>query len=323
MTEQEPRGVPLAESTAADFMMVRAALVRRLGGANEALVWTRIDFRLQAKTPPHVDADGVAWWPATREELAEETGLSPDQAKRAVQSLIDRGFIEATEHRLGGNYDRTKSYRTLVQERPLDWANSPNESGRNRPMDRAESPNVPTPKTYTNTEEETPLPPNGIIDIFGTDELSAAEATVDAMLDLIDVEPTTDELFDEFWQVWPRKEAKKTARRAFDKALAAAREHLRNAGMPMSKPRPTDADAAAFITAAAAWWARQWRDVEQRNLDRIPHPSTWLNGERWTDERPTPAQTDRRTPTRTEQNLAVVAKYAAAEHVADRLELDQ
>lgn len=149
----EQAGVPVAETTAPDFIMVRAALVRRLGGANEALVWTRIDYRVNAKTPPYVDLTGTAWWPATRDDLADETGLSPDQAKRAVQSLVDAGFIEATEHRLGGNYDRTKSYRTVVIGRPLDWAESPNESGRNRPMDWAESPNVPLSQTYRNTED--------------------------------------------------------------------------------------------------------------------------------------------------------------------------
>ncbi|MGX5770802.1 hypothetical protein ACWKWN_08630 [Microbacterium trichothecenolyticum] len=151
----EITGVPIDEATAADFMMVRAALVKRLGGANEALVWTRIDYRVRAKTPPYVDDDGTSWWPATREDLADETGLSPDQSKRAVQSLIEHGFVIATEHRLGGNYDRTKSYRTVVSDRPLDWADSPNETGRNRPQDRADSPNVPISQTYRKTVEKT------------------------------------------------------------------------------------------------------------------------------------------------------------------------
>lgn len=155
MSADEIAGVPIDEATASDFMMVRAALVKRLGGANEALVWTRIDYRVQAKTPPFVDDEGVAWWPATREDLAEETGLSPDQSKRAVQSLVERGFVVATEHRLGGNYDRTKSYRTVVLGRPVDRAESPNESGRNRPQDRAESPNVPISQTYRKTVEKT------------------------------------------------------------------------------------------------------------------------------------------------------------------------
>jgi hypothetical protein len=133
-------GVPVEEATASDFMMVRAALVKRLGGANEALVWTRIDYRVSAKTPPLVDGDGVAWWPASRDELADETGLSADQAKRAVQSLLTAGFVISTEHRQGGNYDRTKSYRTVVIGRDSSLGESAQSTGRERPQERAESP---------------------------------------------------------------------------------------------------------------------------------------------------------------------------------------
>lgn len=136
-------GVPVAEATSKDFMMVRAALVRTLGGANEALVWTRIDYRLQMHRPPHVDGDGVAWWPASLDTLSEETGLSRDQVKRALKSLLDGEYLLATEHRLGGNYDRTKSYRTVVVGRHVDVADSPHETGRNRHQDVADSPDVP------------------------------------------------------------------------------------------------------------------------------------------------------------------------------------
>lgn len=153
MSVENEGGVPVVEATASDFMMVRAALVQRLGGANEALVWTRIDYRVQAKTPPHVDEDGIAWWPATQDDLAEETGLSPDQAKRAIASLLTGGYIAKEQHHLGGNYDRTNSYRTVVHGRPIDQADSPNESGRNRPMEQAESPNVPLSQTYRKKRE--------------------------------------------------------------------------------------------------------------------------------------------------------------------------
>lgn len=137
-------GVPAEHATARDFMMVRAALVKTLGGANEALVWTRIDFRLQMRQPPYVDEESVAWWPASLDLLADETGLSRDQVKRALQGLLTAGHLAATEHRLGGNYDRTKSYRTVVSGRHVDVANSPHEIGRNRHQDVANSPHVPS-----------------------------------------------------------------------------------------------------------------------------------------------------------------------------------
>lgn len=216
------RGVPASEATSSDFIMVRAALVRRLGGANEALVWTRIDYKVTGKNPPHVDVLGVAWWPASRDELADETGLSPDQAKRAVTSLLAGGFIEQTEHRIGGNYDRTKSYRTVVIGRddpPLgEIAQS---TGRNRQQERADSPNVPISQT--------------VEDIYA-------------------------ESFPRFWSLWPRSDAKKSARAAWAKAVTRAGGDL-----------PILEGVRRYLAT----------NPDPRY---VPYAATWLNGDRWEDE---------------------------------------
>lgn len=73
--------------------------------------------------------------------------------------------------------------------------------------------------------------------------------------------------FDEFWQSYPRKTNKKAARTAWAKAL-----------------RTFDADT---LISEARRWAGLW---DNAGVDRqyIPHPSTWLNGERWEDEPPAP-----------------------------------
>ena len=69
--------------------------------------------------------------------------------------------------------------------------------------------------------------------------------------------------FDEFWDAYPRKIGKGAARAAFAKA-----KHLTT--IPQ------------IIDAARAYAAF----VEETGVDRqyIPHPSTWLNGERWDDD---------------------------------------
>lgn len=73
-----------------------------------------------------------------------------------------------------------------------------------------------------------------------------------------------DELFDQFWQAYPKRVAKKPARRAWDKL------HVDN-------------DLLAKILAALAWQKRS--DDWQRDGGRyIPNPATWLNGGRWEDE---------------------------------------
>jgi len=67
--------------------------------------------------------------------------------------------------------------------------------------------------------------------------------------------------FDEFWDLYPRKVAKGHARLAFKKAC--------------SKEKPVAIIEAVKKFAAA---------VEGKEKQYIPHPTTWLNGERWDDD---------------------------------------
>jgi DNA replication protein DnaC len=68
--------------------------------------------------------------------------------------------------------------------------------------------------------------------------------------------------FDDFWLLYPRRVAKKDARKAWD--------------------RLTPSNQLAALVAIASW-----RSIYlAREPDRIPHAATWLNGERWEDELP-------------------------------------
>ncbi len=234
--------------------MVRAALVKTLGGANNALVWTRIQFRCSTTNAlTHVDAQGNVWWPATREDIATETGLSAEQVKHAIKHLVTNEFIDTEEHRLGGNFDRAKSYRPLIDTNPVDRANIPNGPGENTPQDRANIPNVLSIKNSLRKEQ--------ILTLI-EDEEAPQIASVDA-------------LFDEFWKVWPRKVERLTARKVYDRILTKL-------------PAPAAAELHVRIVAAAVAAARHWDTVEHRPLDKTPHAATWLNGERWNDELPAP-----------------------------------
>jgi hypothetical protein len=66
--------------------------------------------------------------------------------------------------------------------------------------------------------------------------------------------------FDAFWAVYPRHEAKRTALSAWGKALKRA--------------------PAERIVAGALNYAN---DPNRPDVAYIPHPSTWLNGDRWDD----------------------------------------
>ena len=69
--------------------------------------------------------------------------------------------------------------------------------------------------------------------------------------------------FDDFWLLYPRRVAKKAAR------LAWAR---------------IDANLHIPVLCACAAWRPIWM---QRDPEYMPHPASWLNGERWEDELPT------------------------------------
>ena len=78
--------------------------------------------------------------------------------------------------------------------------------------------------------------------------------------------PTRDVLtitFDDFWNLYPRKIGKGHARLAWARAIKKA--------------------PAQIIIAALQEWLTyiQIENIESRF---IPHPTTWLNGERWEDE---------------------------------------
>lgn len=74
-------------------------------------------------------------------------------------------------------------------------------------------------------------------------------------------EPAQD-MFSIFWELYPRRIAKKDARRMWDRI----------------KP-----EAHPTILSALVEWRKIWAAKE---LEFVPYPATWLFGERWEDELP-------------------------------------
>ena len=71
-----------------------------------------------------------------------------------------------------------------------------------------------------------------------------------------------DRLFDKFWSIYPRREGKQDARKAFVKL------------------KPDIALLETMVNAITAQKkSSQWQEARY-----IPHPATWLNGHRWEDE---------------------------------------
>ena len=68
--------------------------------------------------------------------------------------------------------------------------------------------------------------------------------------------------FDEFWRIYPRKVGKGQARKAW---LSAGRK-------------------VADFTIILALNSQLSAGMFEKEVQFIPHPSTWLNGERWSDQ---------------------------------------
>ena len=79
------------------------------------------------------------------------------------------------------------------------------------------------------------------------------------------IEPVVQKnnFFDEFWKAYPRKTNKGFARKVFEKL------------------KVDDALLTKMIQAIYVQNKNVWKDKDQQY---IPHPSSWLNGERWEDE---------------------------------------
>jgi hypothetical protein len=84
----------------------------------------------------------------------------------------------------------------------------------------------------------------------------------------------SSDIFELFWSGYPRRIGKAKAREAFTRAL-----------------RKTTLD----IMLTALEWQREQASWQDRDADGVlryvPHPASWLNGERWDDEKPTKRNT--------------------------------
>lgn len=89
------------------------------------------------------------------------------------------------------------------------------------------------------------------------------------------IEERRDILFDRFWESYPRKEAKQTAKKAFEKL------------------NPDEGLLQKMLESVERFkGSAQWKEDGGRF---IPHPATWINQRRWEDET-TPSGVIRKIP---------------------------
>jgi DNA-binding transcriptional ArsR family regulator len=180
----------------------------------------------------HAGEDGTAFPGAAR--LADKTGQGNSTIRRHLDALEEHGLLSRERRRRADGTLSTYTY-TLIQrsdraEPALNLGGSPALTG-----ERAE-PSVPNRQ-----KEPTPLPPKG--------------------------GGPTDTTFAEFWAMYPRKESKPRALRAFKAAVK----------------RTGDLEV---IMAGLRRWTAHWT-AARTATHFIPGPAVWLNGDKWDDQCPT------------------------------------
>ncbi len=187
-------------------------------------------------------------------------GVDPDIVQRVAMALIEaQGAAqvailkdESAERRRAADRERKAESRALVRRNPQTSTESADKSDPSPSLSfppappLSPSPTPPSPHAPTPTHPHPPTP--------------VREAGAVLALD-VEIQPKPDR-FDEFWKLYPRREAKADALKAWKKINAA--DH------------PAIFAAIPTHIASQAWQKEACRF--------IPLPASWLNACRWEDE---------------------------------------
>lgn len=181
------------------------------------------------------------------------------QAKRLVDvGLWERveggyGFHEWTERQ--PRRDDVEAERLAARERMRDMR------AKKKGVKKTPSPQV-QPESSENVRANKPRSSGEVRDVFGNPD--PVPVPVPTHLKTPALRGGSDTSFDEFWNAYGKKVGKGAAEKSWAKAIKQATPEL-------------------IIAAAVEHRAFHMREKTAARF--IPHPATWLNEKRWTDER--------------------------------------
>lgn len=203
-------------------------------GLNEAIVLQQLHYWI-SETASGVEHDGRRWVYNTQQQWRDQFPFwSVDTIKRTFSSLQGKGLIRVDQLNKS-RHDRTNFYTLEYKQialldkhesAPFDQCNLPSSIGANSAVLLTETTTETTTETVRASEQQ--------------------------------------DLFDRFWKLYPRKQDKAKARKAWEKLKVG--EDLFNL-------------IAKGLAAQAA--SHDWTKDGGRY---VPMPTTWLNGRRWDDE---------------------------------------
>jgi hypothetical protein len=176
---------------------------------------------------------------ATNAHFAEFFDLSISRVSEIISGLVDKGHLRVELIREG----KRVVERRLRLVDPFGFPNTPSGNAAN-PFGKDGEP--PSENTQGNNTQS-----NNTKSIKNTPASGAKKVL-------------SDEGFERFWKLYPKKKARKEAIKAW------------------AKLKPNDELRQTLITALGSHCVSE--DWTKDNGRYVPNAATWLNGERWTDE---------------------------------------
>jgi hypothetical protein len=191
------------------------------------------------------DQHGNEFW-MTKPNLAIKARTSVASAKRAMEAMVADGYLDLLEESGGRDGSR---YRFLFPDVPVIYDSRSTGSPRTGSPGRANRLTTRAQPAHQDAPTGSP----------GTENASHKEGSQRDPKENPN-QPKADVAFETFWSIYPRKEKKGDARKAW---LVATRKA-----------------SIGIITAGAI----RYRDDPNRDPAYTAHPTSWLNAERWTDD---------------------------------------
>lgn len=199
----------------------------------------------------------------TMQRLSDWSGMDVKTVRKALHEMRDAGWIEVVE-RFRGNKQVASEY--IANAYPYQTEEGiPSTGGSDSPplqapdlQERSEEVGIPSNRGGELPEPEPPVAvgvpkigrARGTKKWEGEDETTRRTTT-----------PPSPSGFDAWWDVWPKKQGKGTARTAYARALKKIPEE-------------------ELLSKTRSWVAAK----PYSDMKFCPMPSTWLNGERWDDD---------------------------------------
>lgn len=204
----------------------------------------------------HADWDTLECYPS-QARIAKKCGISVRTVSTCLKNLAEGGFIDRQARE--GAADVITINAPELRATPADSVRRPLQKASHTPANFAHELNLEPIKGNLAQARET--------DLFSLGAKPEGKSKADPR------RWPPDGAFDAFWLAYPRKTAIGAARKAFDAAWPKVRVPDNTRVLDPRYARLT------VLTEAISRQKPGWTDPKF-----IPHASTWLNQERWTDE---------------------------------------